>query len=111
MHYTIRINACLFISEVSYDSNVDSEEKSDHETAGFTDDNQSWLKPVTKKKGKQLLGSDGEENHSDSEGSIEGEAEQSGLEGSVEGEEDQSGQEQMSLDEDEDYKVRNLSTH
>jgi hypothetical protein len=42
----------------------------------------------------------------DTEGSILGEDEQSDLEEHVEGEEDQSDQEQMSLDEDEDYKVR-----
>ncbi|XP_021933349.1 probable 28S rRNA (cytosine-C(5))-methyltransferase isoform X2 [Zootermopsis nevadensis] len=81
--------------EVSCDSNVDSEEEFDHESTGFTDGNQSWLKPVTRKKGKQLLESDGEENHSHSEASVEGEG-------------DQSDQEQMTLDEDEDYKVETL---
>lgn len=94
VQYSKSINACVFISEVSCDSNVDSEEEFDHESTGFTDGNQSWLKPVTRKKGKQLLESDGEENHSHSEASVEGEG-------------DQSDQEQMTLDEDEDYKVRN----
>jgi hypothetical protein len=36
---------------------------------------------------------------------------QSGLKGSVESEDSQSDQEQMSLNEDENYKVRKLPTH
>jgi hypothetical protein len=103
----VSINISIFISEVSTDSNIHSQEESDNETIGFTDDNQSWLKPVTKKKRKQLLGSDGEVNRSDSEGTTEGEAELSGSEGSVEGEEDQSDKEEVTLDEDEDYIVSN----
>jgi hypothetical protein len=75
------------VSDVSHESSVVTDEEPDHETLGFTDDNQSWLKPVTKKeKREQFLGSDGEEAQSDSEGSIMGEEVQSGSEGSIVGE-------------------------
>ena len=78
---------------------------SDHEVTGFTDDNQLWLKPVSKKKRKQFLGSDGEEQQSDTEGSnvgedqqldsegSTGEEQQSDVDGSIAGEEEQSGSE------------------
>ncbi|GFG29067.1 hypothetical protein Cfor_02097 [Coptotermes formosanus] len=77
-------------ADVTYGPHIIKHEESDHKTAGFTDDNQSWLKPVTKKKQKQVLGSDGEEQQSDLEGSIAGEEQQSELEGSIAGEEQQS---------------------
>jgi hypothetical protein len=81
----------FFISDVSHDSTVVTEEKPDCVTLGFTDDNKSWLKPVTKKKkGEQFLGSDGEEAQSDSEGSVMGREVQSDSEGSVMGGEVQS---------------------
>ena len=104
----MNINVCPFISDVMYGPSIIKEKESDAETTGFTDDNQSWLKPVTKKKQKQVLGSDGEEQKSDSEGSIVGEEQQSVSEGSVGSEGSQSDQEQMSSDEDENYRVRKL---
>lgn len=74
-------------TDVSHDSSIVTDEEPDHEILGFTDDNQSWLKPVTKKKkGEQFLRSDGEEVQSDSEGSIMGEEVQSNSEGSIDGE-------------------------
>jgi hypothetical protein len=81
---------CHFISDVTYGPSVVDQEESDHETTGFTDDNQSWLKPVAKKKRKQVLGSDGEERQSDLDGSITGEEQQSDVDGSITGEEQQS---------------------
>jgi hypothetical protein len=79
-----------FISDVTYGPRVVEQEESVHETTGFTDDNQFWLKPVTKKKRKQFLGSDGEEQQSDTEGSNVAEEQQSDSEGSNVGEEQQS---------------------
>jgi hypothetical protein len=87
---TLIITVCHFISDVTYGPCVVDQEESDHETTGFTDDNQSWLKPVAKKKRKQVLGSDGEEQQSDVDGSIAGEEEQSDVDGSITGEEQQS---------------------
>jgi len=65
------------------------EQESGHEVTGFTDDNQLWLKPVSKKKRKQFLGSDGEEQQSDTEGSNVAEEQQSDSEGSNVGEDQQ----------------------
>lgn len=77
----------FFISDDSHDCSTFTEGEHDHGILGFTDDNQLWLKPVTKKKkGEQFLGSDGEEAQPDSEGSIVGEEAMSDSEGSIVGE-------------------------
>jgi len=87
--YTINVTVCHFISDVTYGPRVVEQEDTDHEITGFTIDNQSWLKPVSIKKRKQFLGSDGEEQQSDTEGSNVGEDQQLDSEGSI-GEEQQS---------------------
>jgi ribosomal RNA methyltransferase Nop2 len=75
-------------ADVTYGPHV-VEQESGHEVTGFTDDNQLWLKPVSKKKRKQFLGSDGEEQQSDTEGSNVAEEQQSDSEGSNVGEDQQ----------------------
>jgi hypothetical protein len=75
------------VSDIFHNSSIVTEEESDFGNPGFTDDNKSWLKPVTKKnKGEQFLESDGEEAQSDSEGSVVRGEVQSGSEGSFVGE-------------------------